>query len=474
MTREEVLVGSIFENLEKNSNIISSNIVGSIENMDLENISDIDIVVIVKKLSLNLVESIKNSLLSINLKEINIDKQIYINDTFGPLKFDNKNNIVFHLMIYDLNLHLEHVKKSPFTCFDWERSENFRGISLKDLSSVHKLMLNDFVNSRRGTKEYLEDITKKKISYRKYELSNDELVQTKMYYDLDDRHEIEFAYHIIYNSISNLLKVHFNNNEKLKFDKFINVWSNVYSELYDKYGSDFKNLYNLKIKKEIDNLDTVELISNFLTDFDFLVNQELEKSDKVVLIRHFKTKFNDGRLLGSENDVNINNDQEIFPELQNFNFSIFDIYTSPSVRCIDTLSKINLSSYKISEDLKEINYGKAEGLFFDELIREHPYISNALENQIDFKFPDGEDNTMVINRVSKLLSKLKKDSVLFTHQGVIRCLIGTSLDIPINKWYLINIPHGYPIEFLKINENYSLNIDRKTLSAIMENFNAEI
>ena len=59
MTREEVLVGSIFENLEKNSNIISSNIVGSIENMDLENISDIDIVVIVKKLSLNLVESIK-------------------------------------------------------------------------------------------------------------------------------------------------------------------------------------------------------------------------------------------------------------------------------------------------------------------------------------------------------------------------------------------------------------------------------
>jgi alpha-ribazole phosphatase len=295
-----------------------------------------------------------------------------------------------------------------------------------------------------------------------------------MYYDLDDRHEIEFAYHIIYNSISNLLKVHFNNNEKLKFDKFINVWSNVYSELYDKYGSDFKNLYNLKIKKEIDNLDTVELISNFLTDFDFFVNQELEKSDKVVLIRHFKTKFNDGRLLGSENDVNINNDQEIFPELQNFNFSIFDIYTSPSVRCIDTLSKINLSSYKISEDLKEINYGKAEGLFFDELIREHPYISNALENQIDFKFPDGEDNTMVINRVSKLLSKLKKDSVLFTHQGVIRCLIGTSLDIPINKWYLINIPHGYPIEFLKINENYSLNIDRKTLSAIMENFNAEI
>ena len=53
-------------------------------------------------------------------------------------------------------------------------------------------------------------------------------------------------------------------------------------------------------------------------------------------------------------------------------------------------------------------------------------------------------------------------------------MIGYSLEIPINKWYLINVPHGYPIQFLELNSKYMLNIDRKTLSKIMVNFNAEI
>ena len=81
---------------------------------------------------------------------------------------------------------------------------------------------------------------------------------------------------------------------------------------------------------------------------------------------------------------------------------------------------------------------------------------------------------MVLERIEKFLSTINKNSVLFTHQGVIRCMIGYSLEIPINKWYLINVPHGYPIQFLELNSKYMLNIDRKTLSKIMVNFNAEI
>ena len=32
-------------------------------------------------------------------------QKIIINDTFGPLKFDNKDKLVFHLMIYDVSSH---------------------------------------------------------------------------------------------------------------------------------------------------------------------------------------------------------------------------------------------------------------------------------------------------------------------------------------------------------------------------------
>ena len=474
MKKEELLIKTIFDVLKENSNIVSSTVVGSINSMDLEKISDIDIIVIVKKIDIRNINSIKSSLSNIDLNKLDIEKKIFINDTFGPLKFDNKNNLVLHLMIYDHNLHIQHVENSPFTCFDWERSENFTGYSLSEISSVHKLMLNDFVSSRRGTKEYIEDISKNRISYRKYESQNGELVQVKTYYDLDERHAIEFAYHIIYNSISNLLKVIFNKNIKFEFSNFMQVWSDEYEELYGKYNKIFSKLYYLKLNKEIEKLDIVEIVGNFLKDFDFIVNEYLKKSKKIILIRHLKTNLNDGRFLGSENEIDIIENQDVSLELKNFNFSNFEIYTSPSKRCIQTINKLKLGSYNVSDDLKEINYGKADGLFFDEVIDQYKYISDSIEKEDDFKFPDGENNTMVYERIEKFLSTINQNSALFTHQGVVRCMIGFSLEIPITKWYLINVPHGYPIQFIKLNSKYLLNTDRKTFSEIMKNFYAEI
>ena len=474
MKKEELLIKTIFDVLKENSDIVSSTVVGSINSMDLEKISDIDIIVIVKKIDIRIINSIKSSLTNIDLNKLDIEKKIFINDTFGPLKFDNKNNLVLHLMIYDHNLHIQHVENSPFTCFDWERSENFTGYSLSEISSVHKLMLNDFVSSRRGTKEYIEDISKNRISYRKYESQNGELVQVKTYYDLDERHAIEFAYHIIYNSISNLLKVNFNKNIKFEFSDFMQVWSDKYEELYGKYNKIFSKLYYLKLNKEIEKLDIVEIVGNFLKDFDFIVNEYLKKSKKIIFIRHLKTNLNDGRFLGSENEIDIIENQDVSLELKNFNFSNFEIYTSPSNRCIQTINKLKLGSYNVSDDLKEINYGKADGLFFDEVIDQYKYISDSIEKEDDFKFPEGENNTMVYERIEKFLSTSNQNSALFTHQGVIRCMIGFSLEIPITKWYLINVPHGYPIQFIELNSKYLLNTDRKTFSEIMKNFNAEI
>lgn len=474
MKKEELLIKTIFDVLKENSDIVSSTVVGSINSMDLEKISDIDIIVIVKKIDIRIINSIKSSLTNIDLNKLDIEKKIFINDTFGPLKFDNKNNLVLHLMIYDHNLHIQHVENSPFTCFDWERSENFTGYSLSEISSVHKLMLNDFVSSRRGTKEYIEDISKNRISYRKYESQNGELVQVKTYYDLDERHAIEFAYHIIYNSISNLLKVNFNKNIKFEFSDFMQVWSDEYEELYGKYNKIFSKLYYLKLNKEIEKLDIVEIVGNFLKDFDFIVNEYLKKSKKIIFIRHLKTNLNDGRFLGSENEIDIIENQDVSLELKNFNFSNFEIYTSPSNRCIQTINKLKLGSYNVSDDLKEINYGKADGLFFDEVIDQYKYISDSIEKEDDFKFPEGENNTMVYERIEKFLSTSNQNSALFTHQGVIRCMIGFSLEIPITKWYLINVPHGYPIQFIELNSKYLLNTDRKTFSEIMKNFNAEI
>ena len=53
-------------------------------------------------------------------------------------------------MIYDVESHINHVIQSPFTCFDWERSELYIKYKLSEIYPTRKLMLSDFIGTRRG------------------------------------------------------------------------------------------------------------------------------------------------------------------------------------------------------------------------------------------------------------------------------------------------------------------------------------
>ena len=77
--------------------IISTTIVGSFASSPgIEGISDIDIVIIVDKLTQTIFEEINYAFQQIESSEIGLnDFDIFINNTFGPLKFDNGKNIVF-------------------------------------------------------------------------------------------------------------------------------------------------------------------------------------------------------------------------------------------------------------------------------------------------------------------------------------------------------------------------------------------
>ena len=474
MRREESLIKEIFKLLNDNQNVLSCTIAGSIENLDLDSISDIDIIVILDSVNRHKLEKIKNDLSSINLSNLNIKKEIFINDTFGPLKFNNNKNLVLHLMIYDYDSHLKHVINSPFTCFDWERSEHYIKTPLRGLPSVHKLMLNDFFSSRRGSKEYIKDLNNNRISYRKYVDKNNAMVQEKFYFDLDERHLIEFAYHIMFNSIGNLIKLFENNNFKYSIEEFLFKWKIYFQDLHQKYSQDFLEIYKMKHKKIYEPKEIKNIVKSFLEDFNNYLDHISKGEKRLVLIRHFETDLNDGRFLGSSNDIGIKKEIDSEEILTNDNFSNFDIFCSPSKRCIETAEKLGFSNFQMLSELKEINYGDAEGKFFDQVLNENKYIQDALDLDRDFKFPNGESNKDVINRISNLTSTLNDDTAFITHQGVIRALVGSSLEIPINRWYLINVPHATPIEFIKINGKYLLNIDRILFSKMMESFNEQL
>ena len=119
----------ILNNVFKNKGVISVSIVGSFtEKKSLDQIGDLDVVVVCNKLSKQLIKKLIKNIYKIN--KDNFKKKIIVNSSFGPLKISSKNFLPVHLMIYDVNSHIEHVTSSPFTCYDWERSNLYKGISL--------------------------------------------------------------------------------------------------------------------------------------------------------------------------------------------------------------------------------------------------------------------------------------------------------------------------------------------------------
>ena len=198
----------IFDILTSIKSVVSVTLVGSFWNKkNLKDFSDIDIVIILEKFSKSKYFECINKIKKIDLRKYNLGHlNLLINPTFGPLKFDNKNNIVFHTMIYDIKSHIDHVIRSPFTCYDWERSLDFKGKTLTNIFPVGKIQLIDFFTSRRGTLDYVSNISNGYISYQKYEFKKKIYILRNKKFKINERHKIEFSYHLCKFLIINFYK----------------------------------------------------------------------------------------------------------------------------------------------------------------------------------------------------------------------------------------------------------------------------
>ena len=154
-------------------------------------------------------------------------------------------------------------------------------------------------------------------------------------------------------------------------------------------------------------------------------------------------------------------------------------FSSPSSRCVET-ARIVCKDKKIITNnyLKEINYGKAEGLNLNDLSIKYPNIIKSWKKGLDPKFPKGESLSNVSVRLNKFINDqfiLKQNTksfnnLIFTHNVILRCLIGNIYKIKKKDWFKININYFDLLEFRL--ENYKLisNIERKKYISIFKNF----
>ena len=346
---------TIINELIKEKDVISASIVGSYtQNKNIEKIGDLDIVVICKKLTkkifLKILRRVKNK---------NYKQNIIINSSFGPMKINSNKSLPVHLMIYDIRSHIDHVQKSPFTCYDWERSKIFRGKPLKKIFSVNKLQLNDFSESRRTSVEYLKDIKKGKISIREYYFKNNKIFLKKKYLKIDPRNRGEFVYHIIKFLVINLYK--------FIIQKNVIVGEKNFEKLFLKITkNNINNLKKFKILKKnkenkclVYNRNIINLALDFLKSFNRYIDQIKKEYLELNFVRHAKTTLNKkNKFIGIRSNPDI-----IFKSKKKKNNKKFDlIITSNLLRSKSTKVFFNSKNHLVNNLVNEIDYGKADGL----------------------------------------------------------------------------------------------------------------
>ena len=479
---EKKLINRLILNIKKqintNKNIISISFVGSIDiKNNFNEISDIDVVVIVKNLNLNLFYNIKKSVNEINLSKLGIKNRILkINSKFGPLKFNNNKNIVIHLMIYDLEKHYNHVYNSPFTCFDWERSKKFFGKKLSKIYPVRQIQPVDFLKSRRGIRDYIRDLNKGILSYREYNFTNNKIKEVKKNIKISKKIINEFAFHILRFLFINEYKLETQKNILIPnkvFDKKIREYSHKKDAELNIYNYNYIKKLKYDSQKNFPNW-TLVWIKNFVNDFNKKFKLKWDNTQTIYFIRHFKSIENKrNTFLGAgRNPPLIDTDKIKINKYLSLNPEI--VYSSKLKRAYQT-ARLIFKNKKIIKNklINEIDYGFVEGINIDELYNHYPKLIRAWKSKQDPKFPKGENTKSVIKRLNNFINNFiknnNKSSAIITHNVVIRCLIGQLFNLPLSDYYKIRIKHGQVIEIKIINGKLYPNINRSDLVKIFKN-----
>jgi broad specificity phosphatase PhoE len=410
-----------------------------VEKFGLAGISDIDVIVIVDSLSSEIFSNCREATATVSPELLGLPAhQLRINDSFGPLKFDEPGLVVVHLMVYDLAGHREHVLKSPFTCLDWERSPHVQGSSLRDIYPVLALFPRHFIDARRSLNNYLEDLAAGSISFRRYEFSSVGCREEIARLDLDPRHQGEYAYHIVLNLVANYAKLLTGQNRRLSPQELIAFWREHIPSCAP-FIDWFSQVAAIKTeRRSIFPPQTLTRTREFVSAFaDHLTDTWQRRATRHVFVRHAKTALNDGTFLGQRRDPGILHPPsplEAYPSR---------LLSSPAVRCCATAAALAPTCFiEVDPRLHEIDYGLAEGLSFNQLRTEHPELFAAWSRHEDARFPGGENTQDVYERLQAFIACLdERPSLVVSHNVVMRCLLGSGLNIPRHQWHLIPVEH---------------------------------
>ena len=117
--------------------------------------------------------------------------------------------------------------------------------------------------------------------------------------------------------------------------------------------------------------------------------------------------------------------------------------SSPLMRCTKLADRLGVA-YERDPRLLEMHFGDWEGLSWDDIDREA--FDSWMADYVSTSPPGGECFQAVADRVDDLLSELSASNVetvgFITHAGVIRALLASILDIPLESTWRFSVGYG--------------------------------
>jgi probable phosphoglycerate mutase len=177
---------------------------------------------------------------------------------------------------------------------------------------------------------------------------------------------------------------------------------------------------------------------------------------KIYLVRHGQTDWNASLRLQGQEDTPLNDtgrgqagrNGAVLARILS-NPDGFDFIASPLTRTRETMEIVRKAldlpagNFRTDNALKEIHFGDWQGQTWDQLREAHPKaIAARFDDPWNTVAPGsgGESFAMLSARALGWLETVEQDSVVVTHGGIIRCLMGHIEKTPVQKIPLVDIP----------------------------------
>jgi alpha-ribazole phosphatase len=158
---------------------------------------------------------------------------------------------------------------------------------------------------------------------------------------------------------------------------------------------------------------------------------------EILLIRHGETEYNRSNKFTGITDVVLNERgrAQVARLGEILKDEVFDhIYSSDLKRCVETGSHLKCTDNRIfSKELREMNFGRWEGMTYDEIKEKYPDELEKWESDwIEQIIYEGESFSIMSRRVMKEFEKIIKQYnnnnsgkiAIISHSGCIRTILG--------------------------------------------------